>query len=137
MKIVSACLAGMGVRFDGKNKANEKIIALVKEGKAIPVCPEQLAGLPTPRQPMELKNGRALTKDGKDLTEQLERGAEQILKIANLVNATEAIFKSKSPSCGKGQIYDGSFSGKLVKGNGVVTDFLERNGLRVLIEEDL
>ncbi len=137
MKIVSACLAGLNVRHDAKNKANEKVIALVKDGKAIAVCPEQLAGFSTPRETMELREGRVFTKSGKDVTEKMQKGAEETLKIAKRVGATEAIFKAKSPSCGKGLVYDGSFSGKLVEGNGLVTDFLEKNGLKVLTEEEL
>lgn len=137
MKIVSACLAGLNVRHDGKSKANEKVMQLVKEGEAIPVCPEQLAGFSTPRETMEIREGRVFTKSGKDVTEQMQKGAEEVLKIARLVNAREAIFKAKSPSCGKGKVYDGTFSGKLVEGNGVVTDLLEKNGLKVFTEEDL
>jgi len=137
MKLVSACLAGLNVRYDGKSKANEKIIRLVREGKAIPVCPEQLAGFSTPREPMEIRNGRVFTKSGKDVTEQMQKGAEETLKIARLVNATEIIFKSKSPSCGKGLVYDGSFSGKLAKGNGIATELLEKNGFRVVAEQEI
>ena len=137
MKLVSACLAGLNVRHDGKSKANEKVIRLVKEGKAIPVCPEQLAGFSTPRETMEIREGRVFTKSGKDMTDKMQKGAEETLKIARLVNATEVIFKAKSPSCGKGQVYDGSFSGKLVEGNGIVTDFLEKNGLKVVTEKDV
>lgn len=137
MKIVSACLAGLNVRFDGKNKADEKIIALVKAGKAIAVCPEQFAGFSTPREPMEIRNGRIFTKSGEDVTEQMKRGAREVLKIAKQFGVKEVIFKSKSPSCGKGRVYDGSFSGKLVEGNGIVTDLLLKNGLKVVTEKDI
>ena len=137
MKIVSACLAGVNCRYDGKNSANQKVIDLVRQGKAIPVCPEQLGGLPTPRENSEIRQGRVITVSGKDETEQLQKGAEEALKIARLVGAKEAIFKSKSPSCGKGKVYDGSFSGKLVEGNGIATDLIEKNGLKVVSEEGL
>jgi len=137
MKIVSACLAGINCRYDGKNSANEKVIALVRKGKAIPVCPEQLGGMPTPRENMELGGGRVFSASGKDETAQMKAGAEETLKIAKLVGAKEAIFKARSPSCGKGRVYDGSFSGKLVEGNGIVTELLQKNGIRVLTEEEL
>ena len=137
MKIVSACLAGLNCRYDGRNSANEKVIALVREGKAIPICPEQLAGFSTPREPIEIRQSRVFTKSGKDMTEQLQKGAEETLKIAKLVGAKEAILKSKSPSCGKGKICDGTFSGKLVAGNGVTAELLMKNGVRVLTEEQL
>ena len=123
MKIVSACLAGLNVRFDGGNKVNAKIVKLVKEGKAIPVCPEVLAGLSVPRSQTEIKDGKIFTKEGKDVTDAFKLGAEKTLQIAEKHNAKEAIFKARSPSCGCGKIYDGSFSGKLVDGNGFTTDF--------------
>jgi len=130
-------LAGLNVRFDGGNKANEKIVQMVREGKAVPVCPEQLAGFCTPRERIELRNGRAFTESGKDVTRQLVKGAEETLKIARLANAGVAIFKSRSPSCGSGRIYDGSFSGKLVEGNGIAAEFLQKSGIRVLTEEKI
>ncbi len=137
MKIVSAGLAGINCKYDGKNSANEKVIVLVKEGKALPVCPEQLAGFSTPREDMEIRNGRVFTVGDKDETEAMQRGAEETLKIAKLVGAKEAILKSRSPSCGKGLVYDGTFSGKLVAGNGVTAELLMKNGVSVLTEEQL
>ena len=137
MKIVSACLAGVNCRFDGKSRPNEKIMQLVKKGKAIPVCPEQLAGLTTPRENSEIRSGKVFSVSGKDETAQIKRGAEETLKIARLAGATEAILKARSPSCGKGKIYDGSFSGKLVKGNGITTELLLKNGIKVLTEEEI
>ena len=110
---------------------------LVKVGNAIPVCPEQLGGLTTPREISEIKDGRVITKSGKDETEQVQRGAVETLKIAKSVNATEAILKARSPSCGKGQIYDGGFSGKLVEGNGLAGELLIKNGIKVMTEEEL
>ena len=97
-KIVSACLAGLNCRFDGKSKPNEKVIALVKEGRAIPVCPEQLGGLPTPREDSQIRDGRCITTSGRDETEQVKRGAEETLKIAKMLNVDEAILKARSPS---------------------------------------
>ena len=137
MKIVSACLAGIKCRWDGEAIPSQKVIELVKQGKAIPVCPEQLGGLATPRTPAEQKGDKILTKDGKDVTFQFKRGAEEILKIAQMFNCKEAILKSKSPSCGSGKIYDGSFSGRLTDGDGILAKLLKKNKIKVLTEEDI
>ena len=138
MKIVSACLAGINCRYDGTSKPNEYIIELVKNGQAVPVCPEQLGGLPTPRTPAEQQpDGRVVTKNGKDITDAFKRGAQEVLNLAQLVNCDYAILKAYSPSCGCGEVYDGSFSGKLVKGNGVLTELLLQNGIKVKTELEL
>ena len=137
MKLVSACLAGVRCRWDGESRPCQKIIDLVKAGKAIPVCPEQLGGLSTPRPPAEQKDGRVLTKDGVDVTLQFEKGALEVLRIAQLAGCEEAILKSRSPSCGSGRVYDGSFSGRLREGDGVLVALLKKNGINVVTEEDL
>ncbi|MFQ5647769.1 MAG: DUF523 domain-containing protein [Candidatus Aenigmatarchaeota archaeon] len=126
MKVVSACLAGVKCRWDGTAAPCQKVIELVRQGKAIPVCPEQLAGLPTPRPPRERSGSRVITKDGKDVTEELARGAKEALRIAKMAGCKEAILKSRSPACGSGEIYDGTFSGKLTKGDGVFTELLKK-----------
>ena len=131
MKIVSACLAGVNCRWNGESKACPEIMKLIEDGEAIPVCPEQLGGLATPRPPAEQKGGKVFTKTGEDVTEQFEKGATEALRIAQLANCDEAILKSKSPSCGAGKIYDGTFSGKLVDGDGVFAKMLKDNGIRV------
>ena len=140
MIMVSKCLAGECCRYDGKSSPDEEIIALVKAGKAIPVCPEQLGGLPTPRTPAELTasgelvlegRGMAVTKDGRDVTEAFMSGAEKALLTAKESGATRAILKAKSPSCGCGRIYDGSFTGKLVDGSGVTAALFVKNGIAV------
>jgi len=136
MKIVSACLADYKCNWKGESKPNDKVIELVKRGEAIPVCPEQLGGLTTPRQPAEQRGDKVFTKDGKNVTEYFVRGAHEVLRIAVMYNCTEAILKSKSPSCGCGQTYDGSFSGTLIRGNGITTDLLKANGIKVYTEED-
>lgn len=136
MKIVSACLAGYKCNYKGEAKPNERIIELVKRGEAIPVCPEQLGGLTTPREPAEQKDGKVFTKSGKDVTENFSNGAYEVLRIAVIYDCKKAILKSKSPSCGCGQVYDGSFSGNLVKGNGITADLLMANGIKVYTEED-
>ncbi|MBU0635486.1 DUF523 domain-containing protein [Candidatus Micrarchaeota archaeon] len=137
MKIVSACLAGVKCHWDGKVKPNQLIVNLVKEGNAIPVCPEQLGGLPTPRVPAEQKGKRVITRDGVDVTSFFDSGAQEALKIANLVKCEVAILKARSPSCGHGKIYDGTFSGKLIKGDGVFAKILKQNGIKVISDEEL
>ena len=136
MLIVSACLAGFPCRYDGKKAINTAVQQLVKEGKAIPVCPEQLGGLPTPRLPAEMKAGKVINSDGNDVTEVFEKGAAVVLEIAKQYGCTDALLKARSPSCGKGRIYDGSFSGILIEGNGKTADLLMRNGITVTTEEE-
>lgn len=137
MKIVSACLAGINCRLDGTARPCQKIINLVTQGEAMPVCPEQLGGLSTPRPPTEQIGNKVVTKEGKDVTAAFKRGAQETLKLAKLINCEEAILKSKSPSCGCGQIYDGTFSGKLIEGDGILTALLKKNGISVKTEEDI
>ena len=137
MKIVSACLAWINCRWNGGGSPCQKIIALVKQGKAITVCPEQLGGLSTPRIPAEQKGDNVFTKEGKDVTKQFKKGAEKVLEIAKSLNIKEAILKQKSPSCGCGKIFDGTFSGELIQGDGVTTALLKKNGIQVISEEDL
>ena len=141
MILVSSCLLGINCKYSGGNNYQEKILKLVKEGKAIFACPEQLGGLTTPRLPAEIvykDNKRyVINKEERDVTEEYERGAEEVLKILKEMNITKVIFKSKSPSCGCGQIYDGTFSNKLIKGNGITTQLLIDNGIEVLTELDI
>ena len=137
MKLVSACLAGVKCRYDGEAKTCQKVIELVKQGGAIPVCPEQLGGLTTPRTPSEQKGDKVITNKGEDVTLQFEKGAEEALKIAKLANCSEAILKAKSPSCGSSKVYDGSFSGKLVDGDGVFVKLLRKNNIKIYTEEDI
>ena len=137
MKIVSACLAGINCRYDGTSRPHKKIMKLVKEGQAIPVCPEQLGGLSTPRAPAEMRGGRVITKNRVDVTSNFERGAQEVLRIAKLFDCKEAILKSNSPSCGCGEIPDGTFSGKLTKGNGVTAALLKLNGIEVKTEKEI
>lgn len=136
MKIVSACLAGVNCRWDGKSKACTEIMKLIENGEAIPVCPEQLGGLTTPRPPAEQKGDKVFTKTGEDVTARFEKGAKEALGIAQLANCGEAILKSKSPSCGAGKIYDGTFSGNLVDGDGVFAKMLRNSGIRVRNEKE-
>lgn len=139
MILISACLAGVNCKYNGGNNLNEDIKKLVSEGKAILVCPEQLGGLTTPRSPSEiidLESSRVISKEGLDVTKEFIKGAEETLKIAKNAGTNIAILKSKSPSCGYGKIYDGSFTGKLIKGNGITADLLMKNNIKVYTEED-
>lgn len=137
MKICSACLLGIKCRYDGKEKINKKVLSLFHKEILIPVCPEQLGGLPTPRESAEQKGKKIVTKSGGDISENFVRGAKQVLKIAKLYGVKEAILKQRSPSCGCGQIYDGTFSGKIIEGDGITASLLKKNGIRVITEEDL
>ena len=132
MMIVSACLAGLPCRYDGKAKPCEEVMALVRAGKAIPLCPEQLGGLPTPRPPCEIRNGRVMDTGGEDRTEYYRRGAQAVLDLARAYGATEAMLQNRSPSCGSGWIYDGTFSKKLTAGDGITARLLMENGIQVI-----
>lgn len=140
MILVSACLIGINCKYNGKNNYNEKIFDLVKQGKAIPICPEQLGGLTTPRNPSEIKiiNGkkRVFTKEGKDVTKEFEKGALEVLNLIKTLNIKKVILKSKSPSCGYKKIYNGNFEGKLIEENGILTDILLKNNIEVLSSDD-
>lgn len=135
--LVSACLLGIYCRYDGRCETDERVMGLADEHVLIPVCPEQLGGLPTPRQAVELLDGRAVTKDGNDLTEAFARGVEQALRVARLNKARAAVLQPRSPSCGRGVIYDGTFSGTRVPGNGVLAQALADEGMLVLVPDDL
>ena len=142
MYLVSACLAGVNCRYDGKNSRNTVICELVKEGKAIAICPEQLAGLETPRVSCEIiidknENKKVISKNGKDLTEKFALGAEKVLAMAKVIGIKKAILKSKSPSCGYGLIHDGTFSGQLIKGTGLTAELLIKNDIEVCSENNL
>ena len=135
--LVSACLLGCPCRYDGKSKPHESILALLKEHTLIPICPEQMGGLATPRPPAERKDGGVFTENGGDVTEQYRRGAEEALHLAKLYGCTCAVLKERSPSCGSGQVYDGSFSRTLVAGDGVTAALLKANGITVLGESEV
>lgn len=136
MNLVSACLAGFRCRYDGKVAPDEAVVELVRTGKAIPVCPEQLGGLPCPRSACErTASGRVIDRDGNDRTEAFETGAKETLRIARIYGCTHAILKAKSPSCGKGRIYDGTFNRALTEGSGVTAELLEKNGIAVEVRE--
>lgn len=134
MIAVSACLAGECCRFDGKACVHKEIKRLVEEKKAIAVCPECLGGLPVPRCCCEIIGGKVMSSDGKDRTANFISGAEKALAIALKNGCTLAVMKSKSPSCGTSQIYDGTFSGRLKKGSGIAAQMFMDHGIRVIDE---
>ena len=132
--LVSACLLGEKCRFDGKSKPCDKVIKLNEKYNLIPVCPEVLGGLETPRTPCEIRNGKVISANGIDRTIEYTTGAQIALEIAKENNCKVAILKSKSPSCGKGKIFDGTFSGTLTDGNGITAQLLTENGIDVYNE---
>lgn len=136
MILVSACLVGINCKYSGGNNYNEKVFELVKQGKAIPVCPEQLGGLMTPRNPAEIKDGKVITSDNIDVTAEYKKGAEEVLNFAKKVGATKAILQARSPSCGCGKIYNGNFDKTLIDGNGITADLLIKNGIEVISSEE-
>ena len=137
MFIVSKCLAGVPCRYDGKDNLVPEIKALVERGEAVAVCPEVLGGLPTPRTPSEIQpDGRILNKHGEDVTAQFTYGAERALEICREHGCAGAILKARSPSCGKGVVYDGSFTGTRIPGNGVFAQMLLDAGVSVMTEEE-
>ena len=134
--LVSACLFGCACRYDGKSMADERVLALMEKYDLIPVCPEQLGGLPTPRCPSEIRENKVVSKDGRDVTLQYNTGAAAALYIAKTFGIDTALLKAKSPSCGKGLIYDGTFTGGKIPGNGVTAALLMQNGIRVYTEDE-
>jgi len=137
MIAVSACLAGFNCRYSGDNHELESIVRLVKEGKALPLCPEQLGGLPTPRDSAEITPKQTvLTAKGEDYTEAFVRGAHETLRLCKLFDCQTAILKAKSPSCGSGQIYDGTFSKTIIAGDGITARLLKENGITVMTENE-
>lgn len=145
--LVSACLLGMRTRYDGRHNRSEAVILLKSDNLLIPVCPEQLGGLPTPRPPAEIRDGDGAdvlrgsagvcTADGKDLAEEFIRGARQVLLLAELMQVDGAVLKTGSPSCGDRRIHDGSFEGRCRAGDGVTTALLKEHGIPVFSERSM
>ena len=135
--LVSACLLGVPCRYDGKSKPVNEIINLKEKYELIPVCAEVLGGLPTPRISAEIVGDKVIRKDGVDVTYEYHKGANEILQIAIKNGCSKAILKSKSPSCGKDEIYDGTYTRTLIKGNGVLTDLLLKNNVEVFSETEI
>jgi uncharacterized protein YbbK (DUF523 family) len=144
--LVSACLVGIPCQYDGGNCPNDQIQDLAAQGDVLPLCPEVVGGLPTPRPPAEIQGGdggdvlkeqaRVVNIEGKDVTAEFLAGAQKTLRIVQRWDIKEAILKARSPSCGVGQIYDGSFSGRLAEGDGVTAALLKREGIIVKNDEE-
>ena len=134
--LVSACLLGCRCRYDGGCCRDERVLALRDTYELIPVCPEQMGGLPTPRLPSEISGDRVFMKDGTEVTDAFRAGAAAALYIAETLGAVKAVLKAKSPSCGKGLVYDGTFTGGKVPGNGVTASLLKENGIAVYTEDE-
>lgn len=132
--LVSACLMGFRCRYDGGAQRLDCLDALRERHVLVPVCPEVMGGLPTPREPSEIRSGRVVTRDGRDVTEAFARGAREAEKIALACGCRCALLKERSPSCGLGRVYDGTFTGTLTRGDGLCARLLSRRGLRVLGE---
>ena len=137
--LISACLAGINCKFNGENNLLDRGILdeISKKYHLLFVCPEVFGGLITPREPAEMKDGLVVTKTAKDVSENFKFGAEICLKIAKLNGCKKAILKARSPSCGSGQIYDGSFSKKLIFGDGVAAKLLKENEILVFSEDEI
>ena len=147
MILVSACLLGINCKYNGDNNKNDKVEEYLKDKQFIVVCPEQLGGMSTPREPSEIIkfDGNAVI-EGKtsvinnkslDVTKKFKLGAQEALKLANLYDCKKAILKEGSPSCGSNCIYDGTFTGKKIPGVGVTAALLKKNGIEVISEKDL
>ena len=129
--LISACLLGCRCRYDGKSKTHPIAQRLAERHQLVPVCPEQLGGLPTPRPPAERVDNSVLTAAGGDVTEQYLRGAEEAAALCKLLGCEAAVLKERSPSCGSGEIYDGTFTGTLTAGDGTAAAALKAAGIPV------
>ena len=129
--LISACLLGENCKYNGGNNFTPEVEALRKRYELVPVCPEQLGGLPTPRTPAERVGDRVVNREGADVTDAFRQGAEKTLELARASGITKAVFQVRSPSCGSGTVYDGTFSGTLTAGQGVTAELLEKNGVNI------
>ena len=138
MKIgVSACLVGKNTKYDGTNNYNKAVMEYLKDKEYILICPEVTGGLPTPRVPSERVKDKVINKENIDVTHNFVIGASKTLEELKEQNIELVIVKSKSPSCGYKQIYDGTFTGTIIEGNGVFTELAVKNGLKILTEKDI
>ena len=135
--IVSACLIGLNTKYNGRNNLNRDVLKILKDYVFVPLCPEQLGGLPTPRPPAEIIGDKVVNINGFNVTNYFLRGAEEALKFAMLYNVKTAILKDGSPSCGTNYIYNGTFSGKKIPGRGITASLFIRNGIKVYSEKQL
>lgn len=135
--LVSACLLGVNCKYDGQNNENNKVLKYLQDKEIIPICPEIMGGLSTPRNPSERVENKVLTNKGADVTKNFLKGAEETLKLAKKLNVHKAILKARSPSCGYQKIYNGTFKHQIIEGNGVTAELLKNNGFEILTEENI
>ena len=135
--LISACLLGIPCRYDGRSVKAVDVSVLREKYNLIPVCPEIYGGLPTPRTPSERQGDKTVMKDGRDVTENYLLGAKAAYDLCLELGCKKALLKEKSPSCGKGKIYDGSFTGTLTEGNGVTAEYLIARGIEVYGESEI
>lgn len=135
--LVSACFLHEGYKYSGGANINQKVIELAEKYEFILICPEVFGGLPTPRAASEIVFDKVLSEFGKDVTENFKIGANKALELAKKHGCKKAILKGRSPSCGKGYIYDGTFSHKIIEGNGIAAQLLIENGITIYTEEEL
>lgn len=138
MKIaVSACLMGENCKYNGGNNLNQRVIDFIGDKEYIKICPEVLAGLGTPRVPIEIVNGEVISRDGVNVDKQIREAVEKILSMLKNEEIECVILKSRSPTCGVKEVYDGTFSGRLIKGEGTLAEALRKAGYRVIDCEDI
>ena len=130
--LVSACLIGLNTKYNGGNNYNKEIDDFLKDYDVIPICPEIMGGLSTPRKPSEILDSKVISIDGVDVTKEFIKGAKEVLYLAKKYNIKYALLKSNSPSCGNGKIYDGTFTNTLVDGDGITTKLLKENGIEII-----
>ncbi len=135
--LVSACLLGKNCKYNGGSNRNERVLRFVAGHEIIPVCPEMLGGLPAPRKPVEWRNGRAVTRDGDDWTDAFRLGVSRAMALIEGKRIDLAILQSRSPTCGVKQIYDGTFSGKRIAGQGALAQALAERGIPLMDAEDV
>ena len=135
--LVSACFIHEGYKYSGGANINEKVIKLQEKYDFILICPEVFGGLPTPRVPSEIVGDKVCNSIGEDVTNQFLKGAYRALELAREHNCTKAILKAKSPSCGKGLVYDGTFTHTLIDGNGIAAKLLMESGITVYTEDEV
>jgi uncharacterized protein YbbK (DUF523 family) len=134
--LVSACLLGEPCRYDGGHSQRADLLKHISKDEIVPVCPELEGGLPAPRPPAEIREGRAIRENGEDVTDHFIKGAKRALNLAQQEGASKAILKGRSPSCGCGQIYDGHFAGNLIHGDGITTQILKQAGIHCISDEE-
>lgn len=135
--LVSACLLGENCKYNGGNNYHEKIELLKKKYDIVPICPEVLGGLSTPRSPSEIKNYRVINKEGLDVTKNFMLGRDKVINIVKYAKVKKAILKENSPSCGVNHIYDGKFNHTLINGEGITTSALRKLGVEIYSENDI